>query len=95
MTLKTIRFYNPVTDPDYVVYKGQGYTFRGAGHIVGTHRMGFTKDDSVVDKDQRCWDHNNLFLAGCGNMPTLGTSNPTLTMTALAFNVAENILKQL
>lgn len=87
--------YNPVTDPDYVVYKGQGYTFRGAGHIVGTHRMGFTKDDSVVDKDQRCWDHDNLFLAGCGNMPTLGTSNPTLTMTAMAFNVAENILKQL
>ncbi len=87
--------YNPVTDPDYVVYKGQGYTFRGAGHIVGTHRMGFTKQDSVVNKEQRCWDHSNLFLAGCGNMPTLGTSNPTLTMTALAFSAAENILKQL
>ncbi len=87
--------YNPVTDADYVTYKGQGYTFRGAGHIVGTHRMGFTKDDSVVDKNQRSWEHPNLYLVGCGNMPTLGTSNPTLTMTALTFQAAENILKQL
>jgi len=43
----------------------------------------------------RTWDHENLFLAGCGNMPTLGTSNPTLTMTALAFKSAEAILRQL
>ncbi len=86
--------YSP-TENDYVVYKGQGYTFRGAGHIVGTHRMGFTKEDSVVDKHQRCWDHPNLYLVGCGNMPTLGTSNPTLTMTALTFMAAEAILKQL
>jgi choline dehydrogenase-like flavoprotein len=28
-------------------------------------------------------------------MPTLGTSNPTLTMIALTFIAAENILKQL
>jgi choline dehydrogenase-like flavoprotein len=32
---------------------------------------------------------------GCGNMPTLGTSNPTLTMAALTFRAAEAILKQL
>jgi len=87
--------YNPVTDAGYVVYEGQGYTYRGAGHIVGTHRMGFTKDDSVVNYEQRTWDHPNLFLAGCGNMATLGTSNPTLTMTALTFMAAEAILKQL
>lgn len=82
-------------EPDHVVYKGKGYTFRGAGHIVGTHRMGSSKEDSVVDPDMRTWDHQNLFLVGCGNMPTLGTSNPTLTMTALTFKAAEAILKQL
>ncbi|WP_083228033.1 GMC family oxidoreductase [Mucilaginibacter sp. PPCGB 2223] len=87
--------YNPVTDAGYVTYKGQGYTYRGAGHIVGTHRMGFNKHDSVVNHEQRTWDHPNLFLAGCGNMPTLGTSNPSLTMTALTFKAAEAILKQL
>ncbi len=87
--------YDANTDPDYVTYKGKGYSFAGAGHIVGTHRMGASKEDSVVDADMRTWDHGNLFLVGCGNMPTLGTSNPTLTMSALTFKAAEAILKQL
>jgi choline dehydrogenase-like flavoprotein len=87
--------YNKGNDPGYVEYNGKGYTYRGAGHLVGTHRMGTDKTNSVVDPDMRCWDHPNLFLAGCGNMPTLGTSNPTLTMAALTFKAAEAILKQL
>lgn len=86
--------YQP-TEADYVTWKNQGYTFRGAGHIVGTHRMGSSPQDSVVNASQRTWDHDNLYLVGCGNMPTLGTSNPTLTMTALTFMAAEAILKQL
>jgi choline dehydrogenase-like flavoprotein len=57
--------------------------------------MGSDKNNSVVDLDMRTWDHDNLFLAGCGNMPTLGTSNPSLTMAALTFKAAEGILKQL
>jgi len=79
----------------YWEYQGNGYTSRGAGHIVGTHRLGSNPGTSVVDPEMRTWDHKNLFLAGCGNMPTLGTSNPTLTMAALAFKSAEAILKQL
>lgn len=86
--------YNP-TDPTYVTYNGAGYSFNGAGHLVGTHRMGSSPHDSVVNREQRTWDHANLFLVGCGNMTTLGTSNPTLTMAALTFWAAENILKDL
>lgn len=83
------------TDPDYLIYNGVGYSFGGAGHLVGTHRMGKSRYDSVVDRNQRAWDHENLYLVGCGNMPTIGTSNPTLTMSALAFWAAENILREL
>ena len=86
---------SPTLNPDFVGYKGNGYNFWGAGHIVGTHRMGTSKKDSVVNADMRTWDHENLFLVGCGNMPTLGTSNPTLTTTALTFKAAEAILKQI
>ena len=57
--------------------------------------MGTKPDNSVVNPDQRTWDHDNLYLIGCGNMPTLGTSNPTLTMSALTFKAAEAILKHL
>jgi choline dehydrogenase-like flavoprotein len=49
--------YNP-TDPDYVTWNDRGYTFWGAGHIVGTHRMGSRKEDSVVNTSQRTWDHD-------------------------------------
>jgi choline dehydrogenase-like flavoprotein len=79
----------------YVTYKGQGYTYRGAGHIVGTHRMGNDPKTSVVKPTMQTWDHENLYLCGCGNMPTLGTSNPTLTMAATTFKAAEAILQQL
>lgn len=87
--------YSVSNDPDYVTYNGKGYNFWGAGHIVGTHRMGKTAKESVVNANQQTWDHENLYLVGCGNMPTLGTSNPTLTMTALTLKAAEAILKHL
>lgn len=88
-------YFDPVHDPGYFEYEGEGYTFRGAGHVVGTHRMGSDSSHSVVNSAQRAWDHPNLYLAGCGSMPTLGTSNPTLTMAALAYRTADDILQSL
>jgi choline dehydrogenase-like flavoprotein len=79
------------TDPFYLTYEGKPYAFRGAGHIVGTHRMGDAADDSVVDRDQRCWEHPNLYLVGCGSLPTVATSNPSLTMMALALRTLERL----
>jgi choline dehydrogenase-like flavoprotein len=43
----------------------------------------------------RCWEHPNLYLVGCGAMPTFGTSNPTLTMAALTYRAADSILRDL
>jgi choline dehydrogenase-like flavoprotein len=83
------------TDAGYVTYGGAGYTFQGSGHVAGTHRMGSSPRYSVVNPRQQSWDHPNLYLAGCGNLPTIGTSNPTLTMTALAIWAGENILDDL
>ncbi|MCL1124106.1 GMC family oxidoreductase [Shewanella surugensis] len=83
------------SDPGYVTYQGEGYSYNGAGHLVGTHIMGFNAQTSVVDKHQRSWDHPNLYLVGCGNMPTISTSNPTLTMAALTYWAADNVLKAL
>lgn len=75
--------------------KEEGFVAEGAGHLAGTHRMGLKPADSVVNAQQQAWDHPNLYLVGCGSMPTIGTSNPSLTMTALAFSAAENVLKAL
>lgn len=76
-------------------WKGVTYPWDGAGHFAGTHVMGTGPRDSVVDADQRSWDHRNLYLVGCGSMPTMGTSNPTLTITALAFRTAAALLRDL
>jgi choline dehydrogenase-like flavoprotein len=85
------------TDPA----KGLGFQARhgdatlvwaGAGHFAGTHCMGTEAEKSVVDSDQRSWQHENLFLAGPGSMPCMGTSNPTLTVAALAFRTARAVI---
>ena len=86
---------NSKTDAGYFQYKDAGYTAYGAGHLCGTHRMGSDPKTSVVNPQQRTWDHENLYLVGCGNMVTVATSNPTLTAGALTFMAAENILASL
>jgi len=70
-------------------------TYGGAGHIMGTYRMGDNPKTSVVDSFQRSHDHNNLYLVGSGTFPTGGTANPTLTLSALALRTADSIVDNL
>lgn len=74
---------------------GTIYYAQGAGHVMGTHRMGFTKEDSVTDANMKSWDHDNLYIVGCGSFPTTATANPTLTMTALTFKAADAVVASL
>ncbi len=86
--------YRP-TDVGYVSYQGEGYVIRGGNHWAGTHVMGTSPGTSVVDAHQRSWDHENLYLVGSGSMPSIGTANTTLTLTALCFRSADHIVRQL
>ncbi len=70
-------------------------TYGGAGHIMGTYRMGDNPKTSVVNSFQRSHDHNNLYLVGSGTFPTGGTANPTLTLSALALRTADKIVGDL
>ena len=56
--------------------------------------MGADPSSSVVDDHQRSWQHDNLFLAGPGSMPCMGTSNPTLTVAALAFRTSRELVER-
>jgi choline dehydrogenase-like flavoprotein len=82
-------------DYGYVTYEGQGYSIRGGNHLAGTHVMGTSPANSVVDSELRCWDHENLYLVGGGSMPTIGTANVTLTLAALCFKSATHMIDQL
>jgi choline dehydrogenase-like flavoprotein len=84
-----------LSDFGYVSYEGRGYAIRGGNHLAGTHIVGATKANSVVDKNQRGWDHENLYLVGGGSMPIIGTANVTLTLAAMCFRSSRDILKYL
>ena len=85
----------PMAAHQQFTWQDRPFCTLGAGHLCGTHRMGNDPDDYVVDPDQRSWDHRNLFLVGAGSMPTIGTSNPTLTLAALACRTAAVLAEEL
>ena len=60
-------------------------------HIMGTVIMGDDPADSVVDRNLRCHDHENLFLVTTGVYPTSTCVNPTLTGYALAFRAGHYV----
>ena len=79
----------------YLEYNNRGYEIRGGNHLAGTHIMGTHSSNSVVNSDQRSWEHDNLYLIGPGSMPSIGSSNTTLTIAALCFKTAKAVLKVL
>lgn len=78
-----------------VQYGNTVFSYHGMGHFAGTHLMGSSAQDSVLDKNQCCWEHRNLYMIGSGSFPTMGTSNPTLTIGAMAIRTAEHLINEL
>ena len=66
---------------------------RGGAHNRGTCRMGNDPKASVVDKYHKAHDVPNLFIVDGSNLVTGGRNHPTLTIQALAFRAAENIIR--
>lgn len=87
-------YYDP-SDPQYTTYEGEGFVIHGGNHLAGTHVMGASAADSVVDAYQRSWDHQNLYMVGGGSTASVGTSNVTLTLAAMAMRTARHIVSQL
>ena len=67
----------------------------GAGHVMGTTKMGADKATSVVNGDGRAHDVSNLFIVGSSVFPTCGTANPTLTLAALALRTEAVVQRDL
>ena len=59
--------YDP-SDPAYFEFEGEGYFYRGGNHFSGTHIMGTTEKNSVVDS------HLNLNVA-LESLPHPGAGN--------------------
>lgn len=60
-------------------------------HQIGTARMGATRTEGVVDRDLRCFDAPNLFVASSAVFCTSSQANPTLSIIAFAVRLAEHL----
>ncbi|MBW7455829.1 GMC family oxidoreductase, partial [Paenibacillus sepulcri] len=63
-------------------------------HQAGTLRMGNDPSTSVTDPIGRIHGYDNLWVSDGSVHVTNGGVNPVLTILALAFRTAENLVKQ-
>jgi choline dehydrogenase-like flavoprotein len=68
---------------------------QGAGHLMGTCRMGRDAGSSVIDPGLRLHGHPNCFVLGASVFPSVGTANPTLTLAALSLRAVDPIAASL
>ena len=54
-----------------------------------------TRNDSVLDRDCRAWEFDNLYVTDGAFMPTSGGANPTLTIQANSLRVGQVLLGRL
>jgi choline dehydrogenase-like flavoprotein len=74
------------------VYQAENGLARIANHILGGARFGNDRNDSVLDVNCRAWDFDNLYVTDGCFMPTSGGANPTLTIQANSFRVADHLM---
>ncbi|CAB1369705.1 GMC family oxidoreductase [Denitratisoma oestradiolicum] len=77
-------------EKSWVVDMTQGST----GHLMGTCRMGDDPEKSVLDRWCRSHDVDNLWVVDGSCFPTSGGYNPTLTIVANAYRVADHFVRE-
>jgi choline dehydrogenase-like flavoprotein len=77
------------------VFMAENALARIANHIMGGARFGSDRNDSVLDRECRAWDFDNLYVTDGAFMPTCGSGNPTNTIEANSFRVADHLLTRL
>ena len=82
-----LRYRQPVEETDAAILAKAAH----GTHQIGTTRMGLSRTNAVVDQNLKCFDADNLYVAGASVMPTSGQANPTLTALALAVRLAEHL----
>jgi choline dehydrogenase-like flavoprotein len=80
---------------DRGLYLGQNVPIGGTAHQAGTLRFGENPDTSVLDRDCRAHELDNLYITDAGFFPSIGAVNPTLTIIANALRVADRIKERL
>ncbi len=77
------------------LYLGKTIPIAGVGHQAGTCRFGEDPATSVLDRDCRAHEVENIYVVDTSFFPSIGAVNPSLTAMANALRVGEKILSRL
>ncbi len=81
----------PEIIPDTIESLNVSSVMSSEAHIQGTHRMGASQEDSVVDDKMRLHSAPNVFVLGAGSFPSCSPANPTLTIAALSLRASMEV----
>jgi choline dehydrogenase-like flavoprotein len=73
------------------IVMSRGFPKSKPSHQCGTARMGADPASSVVDRDLRAHDLDNLYVVDASVLPTSAAVNPSLTVAALALRAGAHI----
>jgi choline dehydrogenase-like flavoprotein len=64
----------------------------GGGDTAAAAGSELDERGGVVDRDNRVFGVDNLYVSGACTFPTSGTANPTLTVVALTLRLADHLV---
>lgn len=76
------------------LFNNDKFINQGGYHHIGGTIMGKNSKDSVVDKNLKVHDIDNLYIAGSSVFPSAGIANPTFTIVQLSIRLADEIHKK-
>ena len=77
------------------IYNLQGFETIDNHHHLGGTRIGNDTRTSVVDKNLKIHNVNNLYINGSSNFVTGGYTNPTFTIVQMALKLTDHIIKEM
>lgn len=85
------RAYSPfLADPD-----NWPAAFTSGKHHCGTTRMADNPQKGVVDRNCKVFGIDNLYVTGSSVFPTIGHTNPTINLVALAVRLADHLKEKI
>jgi gluconate 2-dehydrogenase alpha chain len=76
-------------------WRGASFTGVGSSHDFGGARMGDNPEASVVDRDLEVHDAPGVYVFSGATFPNCVGINPTLTLAAVCYRAAEQLVKKL
>jgi choline dehydrogenase-like flavoprotein len=77
------------------LFAGQRIPLAGVAHQNGTLRFGTDRSTSVLNRDCRAHDVDNLYVVDGSFFPSSGAVNPALTIMANALRVGDHLIGRL